>query len=82
MGSQEAKLIEALNKVEEFGDLAPAHVHDPMTMVLRQRAIADDLIRWDDSRGRFVLTGTGRRRISARRASPGTVIRFRRRGDS
>lgn len=35
-------------------------------MVLRQKALQADLMRWDDSRGRYVLTGTGRRQISAR----------------
>jgi hypothetical protein len=59
------RLIEALRKVDTHGDVAPCHVQDPMTMVLRQKALQADLIRWDDSRGRYVLTGTGRRRISA-----------------
>ncbi|MFY9828682.1 MAG: hypothetical protein WAK69_08705, partial [Rhodoplanes sp.] len=62
----ETQLIEALKKVDVYGDIAPPHVQDPMTMVLRQNAIQADLIRWDDSRGRFVLTGTGRNRITAR----------------
>ena len=57
---QEAKLIEALQQVDALGDVAPPGVHDPMTMVLRQLAVAGDLMRWDDSRGYYVLTGTGR----------------------
>ena len=80
--SQENVLIEALKKVDALGDVAPPHVQDPMTMVLRQRAIQDDLMRWDDSRGRYVLTGTGRSRITARLRGPGSVVRFRRRDDS
>lgn len=80
--TQENVLIEALKKVDALGDVAPAHVQDPMTMVLRQRAIQDDLMRWDDSRGRYVLTGTGRSRITARLRGPGAVLRFRRREDS
>ncbi len=32
-------LIEALKKVDVFGDIAPAAVNDPMTSVLRQNAI-------------------------------------------
>ena len=60
--AQEKRLIEALRKVDAHGDVAPAHVQDPMTMVLRQRAIQADLMRWDDSRGHYVLTGTGRSR--------------------
>ena len=28
----EKRLIEALKRVEAHGDVAPAHVHDPMTM--------------------------------------------------
>ena len=47
-----------------------------MNMVLRQRAIQADLMRWDDSRGHYVLTGTGRSRISARSRVPGAVVRF------
>ena len=76
----EKRLIEALKRVDAQGDVAPAHVHDPMTMVLRENAIQANLMRWDDARGRYVLTGTGRRRISARARAPGTVVSFRRRG--
>lgn len=79
--AQEKVLVEALMKVDALGDVAPAHVQDPMTMVLRQRAILDDLMRWDDSRGRYVLTGTGRSRITARTRGPASVVRFRRRED-
>ncbi|QGM47483.1 hypothetical protein [Methylocystis heyeri] len=75
----ETKLVEALRKVDVHGDIAPAHVQDPMTMVLRQTAIQADLMRWDDSRGHYVLTGTGRNRITARNRAPGAVLRFRRR---
>jgi hypothetical protein len=75
----ETKLVEALRKVDVHGDIAPAHVQDPMTMVLRQTAIQADLMRWDDSRGHYVLTGTGRIRITARNRAPGSVLRFRRR---
>ena len=80
--TQENVLIEALKKVDALGDVAPAHVQDPMTMVLRQRAIQDDLMRWDDSRGRYVLTGTGRSRITAPPRGPGPVIPSRRRAES
>ena len=76
----ETRLIEALKSVDAHGDVAPAHVHDPMTMLLRENAIQAHLMRWDDARGRYVLTGTGRRRISAGSRSPGTVVSFRRRG--
>jgi hypothetical protein len=79
--AQEKRLIEALRKVDAHGDVAPAHVQDPMTMVLRQRAIRADLMRWDDSRGHYVLTGTGRSRISARSRVPGAVVRFKTRND-
>jgi hypothetical protein len=79
---QEAKLIEALQQVDALGDVAPPGVHDPMTMVLRQLAVAGDLMRWDDNRGYYVLTGTGRSRISARRRAPGTLVHFARRGDA
>jgi hypothetical protein len=77
----EERLIEALKNVEAHGDVAPAHVHDPMAMVLRENAIASHLMRWDDERWRYVLTGTGRRRISARNRAPGAVLAFRKRDD-
>lgn len=51
-------------------------------MVLRQKAIQADLMRWDDSRGYYVLTGTGRSRISARGRVLGTVLRLKPRNDS
>jgi hypothetical protein len=57
--AQEKRLIEALRKVDAHGDVAPAHVQDPMTMVLRQRAIQADLMRWDDSRGHYVVDRHG-----------------------
>ena len=50
-----------------------------MTAILRQRAVQADLMRWDDSRGHYVLTGTGRSQISARSRAPGVVIRFKKR---
>ena len=34
------------------------------------------LMRWDDVRGRYVLTGTGRRRIVEGSRAPGTVVSF------
>ena len=79
--THEDRLIEALKKVDALGDVAPVDVHDPMTMVLRQRAIRDDLMRWDDNRGHYVLTGTGRNRISARHRTPAKVVRFPNRGE-
>jgi hypothetical protein len=76
----ETRLIEALKTVDVHGDVAPAHVHDPMTMLLRESAIQAHLVRWDDMRGRYVLTGTGRRRITAGSRALGTVVSFRKRG--
>ena len=77
----EIRLIEALKKVDVYGDIAPPHVQDPMTMVLRQNAIQADLICWDDSRARFVLTGTGRNRITARSRTSGKILRFKMRDE-
>jgi len=79
--THETRLIEALKKVEEHGDVAPPHVHDPKTMVMRHLAIHANLMRWDDERGQYVLTGTGRSRIAARGRDHGAVLRFRRRDD-
>ena len=76
----EKRLIEALKSVDAHGDVAPAHVHDPMTMLLRENAVQANLVRWSEDRGRYVLTGTGRRRISAGSRVPGTVLSFRRLG--
>ena len=76
----EKRLIEALERVEAHGDVAPVHVHDPMTMLLRENAIQAHLMRWDEARDRYVLTGTGRRRLGAESRAPGTVVSFRRRG--
>jgi hypothetical protein len=75
----EKRLIEALKSVDAHGDVAPAHVHDPMTMVLRENAIQANLMRWDDVRGRYVLTGTGRRQTVEGSRAPGTVVSFRKR---
>jgi hypothetical protein len=76
----EKRLVEALKSVDAHGDVAPAHVHDPMTMLLRENAVRANLTRWDDGRGRYVLTGTGRRRISEGSRAPGAVVSFRNRG--
>jgi hypothetical protein len=75
----EKRLIEALKNVDAHGDVAPPHVHDPMIMVLRENAIQTNLMRWDDDRDRYVLTGAGRRRISARGHAPSTILSFRKR---
>jgi hypothetical protein len=76
--AHEQRLVEALKIVDAHGDVAPAHVDDPTTMLLRQTALQKDLIRWDTDRGRYVLTGVGRRRIIVRERpkSVGTVIPF------
>jgi hypothetical protein len=42
----EERLIEALKSVDAHGDVAPAHVHDPMTMLLRENVVRDNLVRW------------------------------------
>jgi hypothetical protein len=76
----EKRLIQALRSVDAHGDVAPAHVHDPMTMLLRENAIQANLMRWDDVRARYVLMGAGRRRIGAGCRAPGTVVSFRKRG--
>jgi hypothetical protein len=75
------KLVEALKKLDEFGDVAPAHVQDPTTMIIRQIAVQDDLMRWDSDRGYYVLTLTGRRRIAGRSNHSAAVLRFRKRDE-
>jgi hypothetical protein len=76
----EKRLVAALKSVDAHGDVAPAHVHDPMTMLLRENVVRDNLVRWDEVRGRYVLTGTGRRRIIQGSCALGAVISFRNRG--
>jgi hypothetical protein len=44
----EKRLIEALKSVDAHGDVAPAHVRDPMRVSLRGNAIQANLVRWDD----------------------------------
>jgi len=78
----EQRLIEALKTVDAHGDVAPAYVHDPMTMLIRENALQANLMRWDEEWGRYVLTGTGRRRLAAGRRAPGAVVAFRRRTSS
>jgi len=75
----EERLIEALKNVDAHGDVAPPQVHDPMTMVLRGNGIQAHLMHWDDARGRYALTGAGRRRISAGGRAPSTLLSFRKR---
>jgi hypothetical protein len=75
------KLVEALKKLDTFGDVAPAHVQDPTTMIIRQIAVQDDLMRWDSDRGHYVLTSTGRRRIAGRTPHSASVLRFRKRDE-
>src|ERR1700677_59677 len=77
INAPEDRLIEALKNVDAHGDVAPPHVNDPMTMVLRENAIQGNLMRWDDDRYRYVLTGTGRRRISTRGRASAAVLTFR-----
>jgi hypothetical protein len=45
-----------------------------------KNAIQAHLVRWDDLRGRYVLTGTGRRRTVEGSRGAGTVVSFRKRG--
>jgi hypothetical protein len=77
INAPEERLIEALKNVDAHGDVAPPHVNDPMTMVLRENAIQGNLMRWDDDRYRYVLTGTGRRRITTRGRNTAAVLAFR-----
>ena len=61
----EGRLVEALEKGDVFGDIAPIDVYDRMTMGLRSVAIQSNLMIWDGLIGRYVLTATGRHRIKA-----------------
>ena len=41
----EKRLVEALKRVDAHGDVAPARVHDPMTILLRENAVRANLVR-------------------------------------
>ena len=43
----EGRLVEALEKGDVFGDIAPIVVYDRMTMGLRSVAIQSNLMIWD-----------------------------------
>jgi hypothetical protein len=63
--SSEAKLIEALKQVERDGDVVAGRGDDPSSMILRHRAVRDDLIRWDADTGCYYLTSSGLARLHA-----------------
>ncbi len=68
----------ALERVERDG--VPLAM-DPATVALRSRLVREHLVRFDDERGSYVLTQTGRQRLALRRTPappPGTVTPFRR----
>jgi hypothetical protein len=73
MISSEAKLIEALKRVEQVGDVAPGRADDPSTMILRHTAIRDDLIRWDPDSCTYYLTTSGLARLH-REGRPSATI--------
>jgi hypothetical protein len=72
----EKKLVEALLHVDAHGDVAPYHVHDPMTMLMRDRAVQANLVRWDDEQECYVLTSAGQQRISMRSPPTAEVLPF------
>ena len=55
----EKRLIEALKSVDAHGDVAPAYVHDPMTMLLRENAVQANLMRWDGRERPLRVDGYG-----------------------
>jgi hypothetical protein len=76
MNSSDAKLIEALKRVEQVGDVAPGRADDPSTMILRQLAIRDDLIRWDPELGSYYLTSSGCARLHRVGRPSATIMRL------
>lgn len=73
VSSQESRLLAALRQVEREGDIGSGRADDPATMILRQVALRDDLIRWDDLTGRFQITSSGLARLR-RVQTPSAVI--------
>jgi hypothetical protein len=71
----EGRLVEALEKGDVFGDIAPIDVYDRMTMGLRSGAIQSNFMIWDGLIGRYVLTATGRHRIKACVRKPSRVYK-------
>jgi hypothetical protein len=76
MISSEAKLIDALKRVEQFGDVSSGRADDPSTMILRQVAIRDDLIRWDHEAGAYYLTTSGFARLRRVSRPSATIMRL------
>jgi hypothetical protein len=63
-------------RLDPFADHCPLELGEDL---LRENAIQTNLMRRDDVRDRYVLTGAGRRRISARGHAPSTILSFRKR---
>ncbi|HRY04836.1 MAG TPA: hypothetical protein P5256_17010 [Beijerinckiaceae bacterium] len=69
-----AGFLAALRNVEQHGDVAPpAASETPSNVAARHRACLENLIAWDDARGRFVLTATGRTRLTGATRVSATV---------
>ena len=76
MNSTNAKLIEALRRVEQFGDVAEGRGDEPAAMILRQLALRDDLIRWDHDTGSYYLTTSGFARLRRVSRPSATIMRL------
>ncbi|GEM_PF-3694074 len=74
--SFEAKLLEALRQIERTGDLGTGRADDPTSMILRQTALRDDLIRWDLETGAYYLTTTGNARLHRGTHPTATLLRL------
>lgn len=66
----EDDFIAALEHIDRAGDV-PGRGDAPAACAMRHRAVRENAAAWDESRGRYVLTGTGRSRIAGRRAAAG-----------
>lgn len=61
-----ADFLAALRNVDQHGDVAPpAASETPSNVAARHRAFLENLIAWDEARGRFILTATGRSRLAS-----------------
>ncbi len=77
----DAKLVAALARVEQCGDMAPDSDHSPSTMIMRHWAVRDDLMRWDCEERRYFLTPRGTALVRPSRPQAFTLLPFNRRAD-
>ena len=67
-------LITALKLVDAIGDISDRDPSGPSQVAIREIVLRKGMARWSDEAGRFVLTTTGRARLSARPRSVSSAV--------